>query len=99
MAITEDANAYNYDKSANDKEKYILEVDDLVKYFPVTGGVLNRVLGYVRAVDHVSFKIVRGQTVGIVGESGCGKTTLGRTLLRLIEQVKEGLGNIGKIFR
>lgn len=63
----------------------LLEVNDLVKYFPITGGVLSKVIGWVHAVDHVSFKVPRGTTVGIVGESGCGKTTLGRTILRLIE--------------
>ena len=87
MATVDDKahSSFNYGKSEDDKEKYILIVDDLVKYFPVTGGVFNRVLGYVRAVDHVSFKIGRGRTIGVVGESGCGKTTLGRTLLRLLE--------------
>lgn len=85
MAVTEETSSLNYEKSPNDKEKYILEVNDLVKYFPVTSGIFNRTIGFVRAVDHVSFKIIRGQTVGVVGESGCGKTTLGRTLLRLIE--------------
>ncbi len=60
-----------------------LEVDNLKKYFPVRGGVLWRTVGRVLAVDGVSFKIKHGQTVGLVGESGCGKTTVGRTLLRL----------------
>ena len=63
----------------------LVEVRDLVKHFPVTGGVLQRVVGQVQAVDHVSFEIRRGETLGLVGESGCGKTTVGRLLLRLIE--------------
>lgn len=84
MAVANESNSINYEKSSDEKEKYILQVDNLVKYFPVSSGVFNRTIGYVRAVDHVSFKIIRGQTVGVVGESGCGKTTLGRTLLRLI---------------
>jgi oligopeptide/dipeptide ABC transporter ATP-binding protein len=65
--------------------KPLLEVRDLVKYFPVKGGVLQRVQGQVRAVDGVTFDVLEGETLGLVGESGCGKTTLGRTLLRLIE--------------
>lgn len=86
MTVANDnSDTFNFAKSTNDKEKYILIVNDLVKYFPVTGGVFNRTLGYVRAVDHISFKITRGMTLGVVGESGCGKTTLGRTLLKLIE--------------
>ncbi len=63
----------------------LLEVRDLVKYFAVHGGVLQRVVGQVKAVDGVSFKITRGETLGLVGESGCGKTTVGRLILRLIE--------------
>jgi peptide/nickel transport system ATP-binding protein len=62
----------------------LLEVHDLVKYFPVRGGLLQRVRGWVQAVDHVSFSVMPGETLGLVGESGCGKTTVGRTLLRLI---------------
>lgn len=62
----------------------LLEVEDLKKHFPVRGGVLSRVQELVRAVDGVSFKLDRGRTLGLVGESGCGKTTVGRTLLRLI---------------
>jgi peptide/nickel transport system ATP-binding protein len=62
----------------------IVQVKDLVKYFPVKGGVLQRVQAWVQAVDHVSFTIREGETVGLVGESGCGKTTVGRTMLRLI---------------
>jgi len=63
----------------------LLEVSDLKKHFPIRGGVLGRTVGYVYAVDGVSFKIGKGETVGLVGESGCGKTTVGRCILRLIE--------------
>ncbi len=62
----------------------LLSVTDLQTYFPVKRGLLQRTVDYVRAVDHVSFHIHRGETLGLVGESGCGKTTVGRTLLRLI---------------
>jgi peptide/nickel transport system ATP-binding protein/oligopeptide transport system ATP-binding protein len=65
--------------------KPLVEVRDLVKYFPVQGGLLQRTVGQVRAVDGVSFDIRRGETLGLVGESGCGKTTVGRLLLRLLE--------------
>jgi peptide/nickel transport system ATP-binding protein len=63
----------------------LVEVRDLVKHFAVRGGVLQRTIGQVQAVDGVSFDIQRGETLGLVGESGCGKTTVGRLLLRLIE--------------
>ena len=63
----------------------LIEVENLKKYFPVKKGILSRSVGEVRAVDGVSFTIKRGETLGLVGESGCGKTTVGRTILRLIE--------------
>lgn len=69
----------------NQTSENILEVKDLVKYFPVRSGVLQRVSAYVKAVDKVSFAVKKGETLGMVGESGCGKTTIGRTVLRLVE--------------
>ncbi len=63
----------------------LLNVENLKKYFPIKRGLLSKTVGYVKAVDDVSFKIKKGETLGLVGESGCGKTTIGRTLLRLIE--------------
>jgi oligopeptide/dipeptide ABC transporter ATP-binding protein len=63
----------------------LVEVKDLTKYFPITKGILSRVVGRVHAVDRVSFDILPGETFGLVGESGCGKTTTGRLILRLIE--------------
>jgi peptide/nickel transport system ATP-binding protein/oligopeptide transport system ATP-binding protein len=62
-----------------------LQVRDLVKHFPIHSGLLQRRTGWVRAVDGVSFAIRRGETLGLVGESGCGKSTVGRTVLRLVE--------------
>ncbi len=64
----------------------VVEVKNLKKYFPIKAGMFGRVVGQVRAVDGVSFRIRRGTTMGLVGESGCGKTTIGKTLLRLNEK-------------
>ncbi len=66
------------------KEK-LLEVKNLKTYFPVTGGLLGKTTNYVKAVDGVSFDVYSGETLGLVGESGCGKSTTGRTIMRLIE--------------
>lgn len=66
-------------------EKMLIEISNLKKYFPVRRGFLRRISSYVNAVDDVSFSINEGETLGLVGESGCGKTTIGRCILRAIE--------------
>ena len=63
--------------------QYILQVNALKKYFPIKGGLVSKTVGYVKAVDGVTFNLKIGTTMGLVGESGCGKTTTGRTILRL----------------
>jgi len=79
----------------------ILEVKNLKKYFPIRAGVFRRIVAWVKAVDDVSFNINRGETLGLVGESGCGKTTVGMTILRLYEptagQVLYGNKDISKL--
>ncbi len=64
-------------------DKYILQVNSLKKYFPIKGGFISHTVGYVKAVDGITFNLKRGSCMGLVGESGCGKTTAGRTILRL----------------
>jgi len=74
----------------------LLVVDKLVKYFPVRSGLLQRVTAWVQAVDKVSFAVKKGETLGMVGESGCGKTTVGRTILRLVEPTSGDISFEGK---
>jgi oligopeptide transport system ATP-binding protein len=69
--------------SDNNGQDVLLEIKDLKKYFPITRGIFQRHVGDVKAVDGVSFNIYRGETLGLVGESGCGKSTTGRTILQL----------------
>jgi peptide/nickel transport system ATP-binding protein/oligopeptide transport system ATP-binding protein len=84
------------DQSANHKGETLVEVNNLVKYFPVRAGLLQRVVNQVKAVDDVSFFVKKGETLGMVGESGCGKTTVGRTMLRLIEPTSGSVKFEGK---
>ena len=69
-----------------ERSEYLIEVNDLIKWFPIKSDFLKRTVGNVRAVDGITIKIKRGQTMGLVGESGCGKSTAGRTMLRLLER-------------
>ena len=71
--------------SYNNEKKDLIQIKNLVTYFPVRSGLLQRTVAWVQAVDDVSFTIRAGETLGLVGESGCGKTTVGRSILRLIE--------------
>ena len=74
----------------------LLEVRHLTKYFPIVGGIFRRKTGYVYAVDDISLTIQEGETLGLVGESGCGKTTVGRALLRLIEPDSGAINFMGQ---
>jgi peptide/nickel transport system ATP-binding protein/oligopeptide transport system ATP-binding protein len=82
--------------NTNQKGETLVEVKNLVKYFPVRAGLLQRVVNQVKAVDDVSFIVRKGETLGMVGESGCGKTTIGRTMLRLIEPTSGSVNFEGK---
>lgn len=75
----------NNSSEINAQENDFITVKNLVKYFPVHGGILKKVVDWVQAVDDVSFTVQKGETLGLVGESGCGKSTVGRTMLRLME--------------
>jgi len=77
-------------------EEYFLKTDDLFKYFAIRGGILSRTKTFVKAVDGVSLGVRRGETFGLVGESGCGKTTLGRTIMRLTEPSKGSISLEGE---
>ena len=72
-------------KSQNQENSILLEAKDIKKYFPIRQGFFSKSEGVLKAVDGVSFTVNRAETLGLVGESGCGKTTTGRVLLRLIE--------------
>ena len=84
------------EQNTYNKGETLVEVDNLVKYFPVRAGLLQRVVNQVKAVDDVSFVVRKGETLGLVGESGCGKTTVGRSMLRLIEPTSGAVHFEGK---
>lgn len=84
-----DDKKFNNEVNQNDPgNDVVLEVKNLKKYFPIKSSFLRLVIGHVKAVDGISFKIKRGTTMGLVGESGCGKSTAGRTILRLLEKTE-----------
>ena len=82
--VTSDFTPVEYDP------QYILQVNHLKKYLPIKGGMVSKTVGHVKAVDGVTFNLKRGTTMGLVGESGCGKTTTGRTILRLAGEKTDG---------
>lgn len=86
-------------ETSTQSSDFVLEVKNLKQYFPIKAGLMQRVVGYVKAVDGISFAIRRGKTMGLVGESGCGKTTVGKTILRLNQKTSgEVLFNGKEVF-
>jgi ABC-type oligopeptide transport system ATPase subunit len=77
----------------------LLELRGLRTWFPIRTGIFKRVTGHVKAVDGVDLTIFSGETLGLVGESGCGKTTVGRTILQLVEATSGSMGSISRCSR
>lgn len=85
MSKVVDLQEQDHSPSLPSERKNLLEVKDLKTYYPVKGGFFKRTVGHVKAVDGVSFELKKGETLGLVGESGCGKSTAGRTILKLLK--------------
>ena len=77
--------AFVYEDLTEESDTSLIQVRNLKKYYPISGGMFSKAKGYLKAVDDVSFDIKKGTTMGLVGESGCGKTTIGKTILRLTD--------------
>ncbi|MEH7335849.1 dipeptide ABC transporter ATP-binding protein [Neobacillus drentensis] len=84
------------DEKQSSQSENLLEIQNLKTYYPVKGGFFKRTIGHVKAVDNISFEIKRGETLGLVGESGCGKSTAGRTILRLLKPTEGSILFEGK---
>ena len=85
LGFDKELNSYTRDATCiPEDDQPLLSVDHLKVHFPIKAGMLKRTVGYIKAVDGIRFDIYRGQTLGLVGESGCGKTTAGRAILQLI---------------
>ena len=82
-SVTDSAPVSEEKVTVSSSKDVVLRVEHLKKYFPIATDFFGRPTAYLRAVDDISFTLERGKTIGIVGESGCGKTTLGRTILKL----------------
>jgi len=93
--MSEQARSISPNKT-DERSQDLVRVENLVKYFPVRGGILRQVVDWIQAVDGVHFSIKEGETLGLVGESGCGKSTVGRTILRLIKPTSGYVGFNGK---
>ena len=77
------------DGSGQSETDSLIEVENMKKYYPIKGGIITHTTGFVKAVDGVTFSVMEGETLGLVGESGCGKSTIGRQLVRL-ERLRRG---------
>ncbi|QPC46066.1 ABC transporter ATP-binding protein [Mangrovibacillus cuniculi] len=86
----------NLEEKVVEGKRVLLNIKNLKTHFPVKGGILKKTVGHVKAVDGVSFEILEGETLGLVGESGCGKSTTGRTIMRLIKPTEGAIEFDGK---